>query len=201
MPAAWVFATNNRHKLEEVQQAVGRLITVISLAEAGCTDNLPETGHTLEDNARQKAEYVFKKLGVACFADDSGLEVEALDGEPGAASAHYAGPHRSSSDNINLLLEKLKGISSRKARFRCVIALADSCGTQLFEGILSGSITSAPRGNNGFGYDPVFVPDGETRTLAEMTMEEKNRISHRARAVSRLARYLLTKEKLSAYGI
>ncbi|GIV36612.1 MAG: non-canonical purine NTP pyrophosphatase [Cyclobacteriaceae bacterium] len=190
MPAAWVFATNNKHKLDEVRHAAGSLITLQSLAQLGCTEILPETGHTLEENARQKAEFVFAKYGVPCFADDSGLEVEALNGEPGVASAHYAGPQRSSTDNINLLLSRLKNEANRKARFRCIIAVASHQGLQLFEGVLNGNIAIQPQGTMGFGYDPVFVPEGETRTLAEITLEEKNKISHRARAVRKLISFL-----------
>jgi XTP/dITP diphosphohydrolase len=192
MPAAWVFATNNPHKLEEVRQAAGNAMAVKSLAEVGCYEDLPETGATLEDNARQKALFVFEKYGVPCFADDSGLEVEALNGEPGVASAHYAGPHRSSTDNVQLLLAKLRHEPHRAARFRCIIALASRKGVKLFEGVLNGRIAPEPRGALGFGYDPVFIPDGETRTLAEMTLEEKNRISHRARALQKLTDYLRT---------
>lgn len=194
MPAAWVFATNNLHKLEEVKQAAGNQIAIRSLAEIGCTEDLPETGETLEDNARQKAEFVFQRFGVACFADDSGLEVEALNGEPGVHSAHYAGPQRSSVDNIHLLLVRMHGKKNRKARFRCVIALAEKDGVQLFEGVLRGEIIQTPRGSGGFGYDPVFVPEGETRTLAEMSLEEKNRISHRAEAVRKLIGHLLSRQ-------
>lgn len=193
MPAAWVFATNNHHKLEEVRQAVDQKIQIKSLAEAGCTEELPETGSTLEANARQKAEYVFHKLGIPCFADDSGLEVEALQGEPGVHSAHYAGPQRNSGDNINLLLSRMQNVSSRRARFRCVIALAEQSGVQLFEGILNGRINHEPRGSGGFGYDPVFVPEGDTRTLAELSTEEKNQISHRAIAVRKLITHLLSR--------
>lgn len=190
MPAAWVFATNNRHKLDEVRHAAGSIIAIRSLAELGCTEILPETGHTLEANARQKAEFVHLKYSVPCFADDSGLEVEALNGEPGVASAHYAGPQRNSTDNINLLLARLANQANRKARFRCVIAVASHQGVQLFEGVLNGSIARKPQGKMGFGYDPVFVPEGETRTLAEMTLEEKNKISHRALAVRQLISFL-----------
>lgn len=193
MAADWVFATNNLHKLEEVRQEVGNRFVIKSLAEVGCADELPETGNTLEANARQKAEYVFNKLGIPCFADDSGLEVDALGGEPGVHSAHYAGPQRSSADNMKLLLKRLENSSNRKARFRCVIALAEERGVQLFEGILNGQIATRPRGSGGFGYDPVFVPEGETRTLAQMSMAEKNRISHRAIAVRQLTRYLFSR--------
>ncbi len=192
MSAAWIFATNNLHKLEEVRQAAAHRIAIQSLAEAGCAEELPETGNTLEANARQKAEYVYRKLNKPCFADDSGLEVEALNGEPGVHSAHYAGPQRNSADNVNLLLLRMQKSSNRKARFRCVIALAESTGMQLFEGVLNGTITFEPRGKGGFGYDPVFIPEGSTRTLAEMSMEEKNQISHRALAVQKLIRYLLS---------
>ncbi|MCS6973495.1 MAG: RdgB/HAM1 family non-canonical purine NTP pyrophosphatase [Cyclobacteriaceae bacterium] len=194
MPASWVFATNNLHKLEEVKQAAGNQIIIQSLAEIGCTEDLPETGETLQDNARQKAEFVFQRFGVACFADDSGLEVEALGGEPGVHSAHYAGPQRSSVDNIHLLLARMEGKKNRKARFRCVIALVEKDEVQLFEGMLPGEIIQTPRGTGGFGYDPVFVPEGETRTLAEMSLEEKNRISHRAKAMRKLIGHLLSRQ-------
>jgi XTP/dITP diphosphohydrolase len=188
-----VFATNNRHKLHEVRHLVGTSVTIRSLQEIGCRDELPETQNTLEGNARQKAQYVYDIYRVPCFADDTGLEVDALNGEPGVYSARYAGEHKSSNDNINLLLSRLAGQPNRNAQFRCVVALVGDDGSQLFEGIVKGMILTERRGAGGFGYDPVFLPLGSNRTLAEMTMEEKNKISHRGEAVRKLAHYLQKK--------
>jgi len=186
---ALCFATNNSHKLEEVR----RLVTgfrILTLAEAGCTVELPEEQDTIPGNSRQKAEFVFLNYGVPCFADDSGLEVSALNGAPGVHSAYYGGPERDHSKNIERLLRELSGKEDRSARFITVITLASASSVIQFEGILEGTITEVPRGTEGFGYDPVFLPMGYDRTLAEMTMEEKNSISHRFRAVSSLAAYL-----------
>lgn len=189
------FATNNLHKLEEVRQAVaGSDLTILSLGEIHCKEELPETRDTIADNSLQKAEYVYHHYHVPCFADDTGLEVDALDGAPGVYSARYAGPQRSSEDNIELLLRNLHGNTNRTARFRTVITLIGIGGSQvrLFEGIVEGTITETKRGTSGFGYDPVFMPDGFDRTFAEMSMEEKNTLSHRAMAVSKLVKYLQT---------
>ncbi|MCK6616486.1 MAG: RdgB/HAM1 family non-canonical purine NTP pyrophosphatase [Cyclobacteriaceae bacterium] len=185
-----VFATNNRHKLEEVRQLLDSPLQVHSLAEIGCVEELPETQNTLEGNALQKAQYVFEKFKTPCFADDTGLEVDALKGEPGVYSARFAGEHKSSDDNINLLLEKLKGQSNRQAQFRCIIVLVEEKGVKFFDGILQGEIIQERLGAGGFGYDPVFLPTGSDKTLAQMTMEEKNAISHRGIAVRKLVQYL-----------
>lgn len=186
------FATNNRHKLDEVANILQGRFKVIGLDQLGHDDDLAEDFLTLEENARQKAEFVFKKYNVPCFADDTGLEVEALEGEPGVISARYAGPQKNSLDNTALLLKNLYGKSNRKAQFRTVIAFAR--GEQdfhYFEGKVTGEIIDTPRGNYGFGYDPVFVPAGFNKTLAEMSMDEKNAISHRGRAMEKLVAFLL----------
>lgn len=185
-----VFATNNRHKLEEVRHLLGASVLIRSLAEIGCQEELPETQNTLEGNALQKAQYVFDTYKTLCFADDTGLEVEALNGEPGVYSARFTGEQKSSNDNINLLLERLEGQSNRKAQFRCVIALKQEDDVKLFEGVVKGEILEARKGSGGFGYDPVFLPYGSYKTLAEMTLEEKNRISHRGEAIRKLVHYL-----------
>lgn len=188
------FATNNQHKIEEVAALLGGHFALVSLQDIGCHEELAEDFFTLEDNSRQKAEFVFKNFNVSCFADDTGLEVEALNGEPGVFSARYAGPQRNSEDNMNLLLQKLAHHPNRHARFRTVITLLEGDGTvKQFEGIVAGEILSAKRGTKGFGYDPIFQPDGFSKTLAEMTLEEKNKISHRARAMSKLVEYLQAK--------
>lgn len=188
------FATNNQHKIDEVAALLGGHFTLASLNDIGFDGELAEDFFTLEDNSRQKAEFVFQNFGVVCFADDTGLEVEALDGEPGVFSARYAGPQRNSDDNMNLLLQKLRDQPNRNARFRTVITLFESnASVKQFEGIVEGKIIKEQRGIGGFGYDPIFLPDGFTKTLAEMAMEEKNLISHRARAMNKLVEYLKTR--------
>lgn len=188
------FATNNQHKIDEVAALLGGHFALQSLHNIGFTGELAEDFFTLEDNSRQKATFIFKNFQVACFADDTGLEVKALHGEPGVFSARYAGPQRNSEDNMKLLLQKLNGEQNREARFRTVITLVESDGTEKqFEGIVTGKILTEKRGSGGFGYDPIFQPDGFKKTLAEMTMEEKNKISHRARAMSKLVDYLKSK--------
>ncbi len=184
-----VFATNNQHKLEEVRAVLKKHIEVISLSEIGCSDDIPETGNTLEENAILKANYVKKKFGVECMADDTGLEVEALNGEPGVFSARYAGEGHNSVDNMEKLLENLSGVSNRNARFRTIIALTENEKIHCFEGIVEGEIITEPKGKAGFGYDPVFVPKGYNITFAEMGSEEKNKISHRALAVKKLVEF------------
>lgn len=185
------FASNNKHKLEEIQNVVGRKFEILSLADIKCNEELPETRNTLEGNSLQKAEYVLQHYNTPCFADDTGLEVEALQGAPGVYSARYAGNHRSTDDNIALLLQNLKNDTNRKAQFRTVITLIGiEAQPVFFEGIIRGEIITEKRGSSGFGYDPVFVPEGHTRTFAEMTLEEKNQLSHRAIAVKKLAEYL-----------
>ena len=186
------FATNNPHKLEEVRNKVASLpISINSLADIGCAEELPETQDTIPGNSLQKAMYVFTHYGVPCFADDTGLEVDALNGEPGVYSARYAGPQRSSNDNINLLLKNLEGRATRAAQFRTVITLV-GLGSEptIFEGVVRGEIGTGLRGSSGFGYDPVFIPQGQLRTFAEMTLTEKNQLSHRAIAVSKLITFL-----------
>jgi XTP/dITP diphosphohydrolase len=184
------FATNNKHKLEEVRFAVGGKFSILSLGDIHCFEELPETRDTLEDNALQKAEYVFHKYNVPCFADDSGLEVEILNGAPGVYSARYAGPQRNHDDNIDLLLKNLTGQTNRSAKFRTVIALLGFNGKHLFDGSVDGQIIDVRKGSEGFGYDPVFVPNGYSQTFAEMSLAEKNTLSHRAMAVQKLVAFL-----------
>ena len=184
-------ATNNRHKLEEIQDVIGADVDLVSLSDIGCFEELPETQPTLEGNSLQKAEHVFQNYKVPCFADDTGLEVEALNGEPGVYSARYAGEHKNSDDNIDLLLKKLENISNRKARFRTVITLVGFHEQPVtFEGIVDGAIINERRGSSGFGYDPVFIPEGYTKTFAEMTLQEKSMLSHRAIALRKLETFL-----------
>jgi XTP/dITP diphosphohydrolase len=185
------FATNNKHKLEEVKHLLGNKFQILSLQEIGCLDELPETQDTLEGNSLQKADFVFNKYNVPCFADDTGLEVEALHGAPGVYSAHYAGEQRSSEDNIDLLLQNLKNQANRKAQFRTVITLKGfNSKDYFFEGIVKGEITTERKGASGFGYDPVFVPEGFKTTFAEMSMGKKNKLSHRGIAVEKLVKFL-----------
>ena len=184
------FATNNAHKLEEIQAILGESFELISLKETGCTEELPETGDTLEANSLQKAQYLYDHYHINCFADDSGLEVHALGGEPGVDSAHYAGPQRSHADNVNLLLKNLAGKTDRSAQFRTVITLIQNGKITQFEGSVKGQIINELRGSQGFGYDPVFIPDGYETTFAEMSLEEKGRISHRAKAFRKLVEFL-----------
>lgn len=187
-----VFATNNAHKLREVAEIVGDGFEIVSLKEIGCHDEIPETADTLEGNALQKARYIHERYGLDCFADDTGLEVDALGGAPGVYSARYAGPGHDSRANMRKLLHELEGIEERKARFRTAIALILDGKERIFEGIVEGSITKEPRGEAGFGYDPLFAPEGYGETFAEMDEELKNTISHRARAVAKLADFLST---------
>jgi XTP/dITP diphosphohydrolase len=185
------FATNNQHKLLEVAHLLPDNFKLVGLNEIGFQGELAEDFLTLEENSRQKAEYVFKNFHIPSFADDTGLEVDALNGEPGVFSARFAGPQRNSADNMNLLLKKLTGISNRQAQFRTVITLIqNSTAIHQFEGIVRGEIIFQQRGIEGFGYDPIFVPSGFSKTLAEMTLEDKNKISHRAVAVNKLVAYL-----------
>ncbi|ARS37504.1 non-canonical purine NTP diphosphatase [Pontibacter actiniarum] len=184
------FATNNKHKLAEVSQMLEGRYALLSLEDIGCNVELPEEQDTLEGNSRQKAEYVWQHFNVSCFADDTGLEVAALDGAPGVYSARYAGPQRSDSDNIQKLLQSLEGQQNRQARFRTSVTLILDGQEHQFEGIVTGRITEDWQGDKGFGYDPVFMPDGYDRTFAQMSAEEKNAISHRGRAVQELVRFL-----------
>lgn len=187
-----IIATNNRHKLEEIRDVVRSGIELVTLADVGCTEELAEDQDTIEGNSFQKADYVFRKYHLPTFADDSGLEVEALGGAPGVYSAMYAGPQRSFDDNMNLLLKNLAPHASRRATFKTVITYIDQNGPRQFEGLLPGTILHDKRGAGGFGYDPLFLPDGFSKTLAEMTMDEKNRISHRSIAVKKLTTFLNT---------
>lgn len=189
----FVFATNNVHKLKEVAAIVRNRIELLSLKDIGCRDDIPETADTLEGNALQKARYVYERYHTDCFADDTGLEVEALDGAPGVYSARYAGEGHNSEANIRKLLHELEGKDNRKARFRTVFALIVNGKEHLFEGTVKGEIVSHKRGIAGFGYDPVFVPEGYTKTFAEMGDELKNKISHRAQAVGKLCNFLMKK--------
>jgi XTP/dITP diphosphohydrolase len=186
------FASNNAHKLDEIRPLLPAGIELLSLADIGCHEELPETQPTLEGNARQKAQYVWDHFGVACFADDTGLEVDALGGEPGVYSARYAGPQREATDNVAKLLHELGLQPDRRARFRTVISLVRGADeAREFSGEVPGTIAAAPIGRSGFGYDPVFVPsEGDGRTFAEMTLAEKNLLSHRARAVAGLVAFL-----------
>jgi XTP/dITP diphosphohydrolase len=184
------FATNNQHKLQEVANLLPSYIQLVGLADIGCTEELAETTGTIPGNSRQKAEYVFSHYKTPCFADDSGLEVAALNGAPGVDSAYYAGPQKSFSDNVNLLLKNMDGVTERSAQFITVITLMTEKGVWQFDGVLKGKIITERRGEGGFGYDPVFLPDGHSRTLAEMSMEEKNKISHRSMAVQKLMAFL-----------
>ena len=185
-----IFATNNKHKVEEIQAAIGKVFNIVSLKEAGIDIDIPEPHDTLEENASEKSATIYKLTKENCFSEDTGLEVVALNGEPGVRSARYAGDH-DFDKNIDKLLQKLEGKSDRSARFRTVISLILDGEEQLFEGILEGRIITERRGNGGFGYDPVFIPDGSHKTLAEMTLEEKSGISHRSKAAGRLVGFLL----------
>ncbi len=191
-----VFATNNRHKLSEIAAMLDGRFTVLGLADIGCSEEIPEEGSTLEDNASQKAHFIHEKYGYDCFADDTGLEVEALGGEPGVYSARYAGEGRSYEDNNQKLLEKLAEINNRRARFRTVISLIIGGREVLFEGVAEGEILTAPRGTAGFGYDPLFRSAESSLSFAEMPAEEKNRISHRGRAFMKMVNYLLQQAEL-----
>ncbi|MBR2352169.1 MAG: RdgB/HAM1 family non-canonical purine NTP pyrophosphatase [Alistipes sp.] len=190
-----IFATNNAHKLGEVQALLDGVFALKTLRECGITEDIPETAATLEGNALQKARYVYERTGCDCFADDTGLEVEALGGEPGVRSARYATDGHNFAANNRLLLRNLEGKSDRRAHFRTVIALILGGEEYLFEGRVDGTIIGHEAGAEGFGYDPLFVPEGEERTFAEMAAEEKNAISHRGRAVAKLVEFLQTKTK------
>lgn len=185
-------ATRNAHKLEEIRAKLGNRFRLISLDDVGCTEELPETTDTIPGNSLQKAQYVFQHYRVACVADDSGLEIDALAGAPGVHSAYYAGPQRSHEDNIQKVLGELRNTTQRSAQFRTVLTLVTANGMQVFEGILRGNILHEPRGKNGFGYDPIFQPEGIDLSLAQLSLEEKNKISHRARAIEKLVSYFQT---------
>ena len=185
-----VFATNNKHKLQEVRDIVGDRVEVLSLADIGCYDDIPETADTLQGNALIKARHIYEKYGIDCFADDTGLEVEALGGAPGVYSARYAGEECNSEANMHMLLENLTGISNRNAQFRTVIALIIKGEEMLFNGVVKGTIATEKKGDSGFGYDPVFIPEGHIDSFAQMSSEMKNSMSHRFRATQQLGDYL-----------
>ncbi len=186
------FATNNRHKIAEVSQMLEGKYKLLSLEDIGCHKELAEDQDTLEGNSRQKAQHVWENYKVNCFADDTGLEVEALGGAPGVYSARYAGPQRSDADNIQKLLQSLQGNENRKARFRTSITLYLGGQEYQFEGIVNGTIAQNWQGDKGFGYDPVFIPEGYDQTFAQMSAAEKNAISHRGRAIQKLVNFLRT---------
>lgn len=185
-----VFATNNPNKLKEIQALMPLGIDILSLKDIGCNEDIPETGTTLEANAFQKAHYLKEHYGYDCFADDTGLEIEALNGAPGVYSARYAGPERSAEANMDKILDELKGNVNRKAQFRTAIALILNGEEQLFEGMVEGHISEAKQGEEGFGYDPIFLPENDQRSFAQMSMSEKGAISHRGRAVRKLVDFL-----------
>ena len=189
-----VFATNNAHKLREVQQLLGDRFTLVTPRECGIDEDIPEEQPTLEGNALQKARYIYERTGIDCFADDTGLEVFALDGEPGVRSARY-GTEEGHDDEANKrkLLERMQGVEQRAAQFRTAIALIIGGEEYLFEGIVRGRILTSEQGDGGFGYDPLFAPDGDVRSFAEMSAEEKNAISHRGRAIAKLVEWLQTR--------
>ena len=185
-----VFASNNKNKIQEIQALVPSVIQIVSLEDIGCTEDIPETADTIEGNAILKANYVTEKYGYNCFADDTGLEVDALNGAPGVYSARYAGEQKDANDNMDKLLSELEDKSNRKANFKTVIALNLNGNQNLFTGIINGKIIEEKIGTNGFGYDPIFVADGYEKTFAELTMEEKSTISHRGIAVKELILFL-----------
>ena len=190
MKKKFVFATNNAHKLEEVTAILGNKIELLSMKDINCHADIPETADTLEGNALLKARYIFENYQLDCFADDTGLEVEALNGAPGVYSARYAGDAHNSEANMKKLLQDMEGIENRKAQFRTVFALIINGKEHLFEGIVKGEITKHRHGTSGFGYDPVFIPEGYTQTYAEIGNELKNKISHRALATNKLCNFL-----------
>ena len=184
------FATNNEHKLKEVRQLLGGSHRVLSLSDIGCAEELREDQDTLAGNSFQKAKYIFDNYYISCFADDTGLEVDALQGAPGVYSARYAGAQRNDNDNINLVLKDLAQSANRKAKFRTIITLVLQGEVHQFEGIVKGEILTAKRGGTGFGYDPIFLPEGYQKSMAELTAEEKNAISHRGHAIKKLIEFL-----------
>ena len=185
-----VFATNNEHKLHEIRKLLDNSIELMSLNEIACDEDIPENQNTLEGNAAEKSFFIYNKYGVNCFADDTGLEIQALNGEPGVYSARYAGEQRNAENNMNLVLDKLSKIKNRKARFRTVISLVIDGHETQFEGVVDGRIMEEKLGKTGFGYDPIFQPEGLNLSFAQMSLDEKNKISHRGRAVQKLVEYL-----------
>ena len=185
-----IIASNNKNKVQEIQNQVPKSIQIVTLEEIGCTEDIAETGTTLEENAIIKANYITEKYGLPCFADDTGLEIDALNGEPGVYSARYAGEDKNADKNMDLVLEKLSNSTNRKAQFKTVIALNINNEQHLFTGIVEGEIRNEKTGINGFGYDPIFEPEHLGKTFAEMSLEEKNKLSHRGRAVEQLIEFL-----------
>ncbi len=185
-----IFASNNKNKVQEIQNQLPKSIQIVTLEEVGCTEDIAETGETLEENAIIKANYITEKYGLPCFADDTGLEIDALNGEPGVYSARYAGEDKNADKNMELVLEKLSASTNRKAQFKTVIALNINNEQHLFTGIVEGNIRNEKTGTNGFGYDPIFEPENLGKTFAEMSLEEKNKLSHRGRAVEKLVAFL-----------
>lgn len=192
MRKKFVFATNNAHKLQEVTAILGERVELLSMKDINCQTDIPETADTLEGNALLKARFIFENYQMDCFADDTGLEVEALNGAPGVYSARYAGDAHNSEANMKKLLRDMEGVENRKARFRTVFALIVDGKEHLFEGIVKGEIIKTRRGTSGFGYDPIFIPEGYTQTFAEMGNDLKNKISHRALATNKLCRFLIS---------
>ena len=190
-----VFATNNAHKLQEVQAKAGDKIKLLSLDDINCHDDIAETGLTFNENASIKSQYIYKLYNLNCFGDDSGLEIDALNNEPGIYSARYAGKHGDHEANMDKVLDKLRGVANRKARFRTVISVIWNGEEHFFEGTVPGTIRTERCGSEGFGYDPIFQPDGYDITFAEMSMDEKNSISHRGRAVDQVIAFLNTQTK------
>ncbi len=190
-----LFASSNKHKIAEIKALLPQSLKLISMEDIAFQDELPETADTIEGNAIQKAQTLFNAVQITCFADDTGLVIPALNGEPGVYSARYAGHQRNADDNMNLVLEKLAKSNDRKAYFKTVIAYTNSTETFLFEGRIDGEITTEKRGSQGFGYDPIFQPKGCEKTFAEMTQSEKNQMSHRSLAIEKLIQYLLESEK------
>lgn len=195
-----VFATHNVHKLSEIREIVKGQIEILGLTDIGCHDEIEETGSSLEENALLKAKYVKERYGYDCFADDTGLEVDALGGEPGVYSSRYAGPSGDPEENMKKLLSALQGIDNRSAQFRAIIALILNEEEHLFEGVIRGTIARERRGGSGFGYDPIFVPEGYDQTFAEVDLSVKNRVSHRALAMVKLIDFLLNGKKILSLG-
>jgi len=187
-----VFATHNKNKLKEVQALFSDNITVLSLSDIGCYEEIPETAETIEENAILKADFITSKYGYSCFADDTGLLVDALNGAPGVYSARYAGEHKNAEDNMDKLLDALDNKNNRAAKFKTVIALNLNGSSYLFEGIIEGEITHGKRGQSGFGYDPIFKPNGLNQTFAELPLETKNKIGHRGKAIQQLLKLIRT---------
>lgn len=185
-----IFASNNKNKVQEIQNQVPKSIQIVTLDEIGCSEDIAETGTTLEENAIIKANYITEKYGLPCFADDTGLEIDALNGGPGVYSARYAGEDKNAEKNMDLVLQKLVTLKNRKAQFKTVIALNINNEQYLFTGIVEGEIRTEKTGTNGFGYDPIFEPENLGKTFAEMTIVDKNKLSHRGRAVEKLVHFL-----------